>query len=391
MNILEVVGICGGGLGRHIRGLCQALTAQGHSVTVVFAPHDVDPAFEQFVTDRRNKVRCVPLSIRREISPMADLSIASKLRRLIELEGPFDVIHGHSAKGGAIARIVGRMSGVPTVYTPNSLVMSSPGTSMVENAAYTIIERILGHWATSKMIAVSEGEREFILKLKLIPQERIVLIRNGINIQDFVLSRETTYEHIDQNPLTFGSVMRFSPQKAPGNLVQAFIDASNAAPKMPMRLVIAGDGELFPEVTRQVETSGSRDKISLLRWRQDIGEVLREFDIFVSPSLYEGLSYTVMEAMAAKLPVISTNVFGTKETVSQIPGNAVIPVGDIGALAHSIKQMATLTDRGSLRQLLRKIGQANYNHIRIHFRESETTRRTLDVYQALCSEVNVHC
>ena len=128
---------------------------------------------------------------------------------------------------------------------------------------------------------------------------------------------------------------------------------------------------------------GDRVAYPLLGWRADIREVLREFDVFVLSSLFEGGPYVIMEAMAAQLPIVSTEVFGTRETVAQIPGNVLVPVGDPKALARGMQQMATLTAPGSLRRSLQSIGQANHDYAYERFRQSVTTRRTLEVYRAL--------
>lgn len=303
--------------------------------------------------------------------------------RLIRTDGPFDVVHGHSSKGGAIARVAGRLSGLPTVYTPNSLILSSPDISRAERAVYSVVERGLGHLATSRLIAVSEDEREFVLGLGLVPDDRVLLIENGIDDEEFERPPQESTREDDGRPLTFGAAMRFSAQKAPDRLVAAFVRLREELPQLPMRLVIAGDGELFPDVERQVEASGLEGEISLLGWRSDAREVLRSLDVYVLASLYEGFSYVVLEAMAAKLPIVSTEVFGTRQTVAAVPGNVVIPAGDNGALALGMKRMATLAAPQELRRVLREIGQANHEYARLRFRQSEITRRTLEVYRAL--------
>ena len=385
MNILEVVEACNAGVGRHVRGLSEGLVAQGHRVTVAYAPHRVDESFRRFIGTQQDNVRFIQLNTRREVSPTSDLHSVFQLLRVIKLKGPFDVIHGHSSKGGAIARSAGRLSGVPTVYTPNSLILSSPEISRVEAIAYALVERILGYWATSKFIAVSEEERELILEYKLAPKKRLVVIENAIDDRDFIDSPwEITYGDINEKPLTFGSTMRFSAQKAPGHLVEAFVRLNEMAPQLPMRLVIAGDGELFATVKGQIEASGLNEKISLLGWRTDTGAVLREIDIFVLSSFYEGFSYSILEAMAAKLPIVSTSVSGTKGTLSRVPGNILVPVGDPTALAEGMKRMATLAEPDSLRRSLQEIGQRNQDYVRAHFRQSDITRRTIETYRQLC-------
>lgn len=385
INVLQVAGICDGGTGRHVRSLCQGLVAQGHRVTIASAPHRFDRALKEFVAERHNDISHIPLSVQREISPMSDLPVIYQLLSLIKREGPFDVVHGHSAKGGAIARIVGRWSGIPTVYTPHGLIMTSPAISRSHGAAYTMIERILGRWATSRFIAVSDEEYEFSLKQRLVPANRTTLIKNGISDEDLRhISEDAIRKDINRKPLTFGSTMRLDTQKAPGCLVEAFVRLCAALPRVPMRLVIAGDGELIGKVKRQAEASGLGEKISLLGWRADVRAVLQELDVFVVSSLYEaGLSYSTMEAMAAKLPIVSTSVFGTR-ALSRVPGNILVPVGDCDALAYGMKQMAGLADRGSLRQSLQEIGQANHNYIREYFKQQESTQRTLEVYREMC-------
>jgi glycosyltransferase involved in cell wall biosynthesis len=389
MKVLQVVEATSAGVGRHVRGLCEYLIAQDHQLTVAYAPHRMDEQFRQFVANYQNKISFVPLRVGRKISSASDLQAVVQLMRLIRHKGPFDVVHGHSAKGGAIARIAGRCSGVPTVYTPHSLIINSPTISRAQATLYTLIERILGRWATSRIIAVSEGEREFILELGLVKENRVVVIRNAIDDQDpKYFSERSISEDLDQKPLTFGSTIRFSPQKAPEHLIQAFSKLAGMLPHIPMRLMIAGDGELLPKVKRQVEESGLAESISLLGWRAETRDVLRQLDVFVLSSLYEaGFCYALQEAMAAELPVVSTDVFGTEEICSQVPGNVLVSAGDPAALADAMKRMATLSEPRSLRQVLRRIGEANRNYVRTHFRQSETTRRTLEVYQALCSKV----
>lgn len=384
LNVLQVVGVCGGGLGRHLRALCRDLIAEGHTVTVAYAPHDIDSAFQEFVAERRGEIRFVPLKVQREIAPAADLLSVARLLSLVRSGGPFDVIHGHSAKGGAIGRVVGRLMGIPTVYTPHSLISSSPEVPKRRTAVYSWIERVLGHLATSKMIAVSQGEHAFALELGLVPKDRLVVIPNGIEEDDLENHRHSiTEKALYQKPLTFGTTLRFSAQKAPVLLVEAFAHLSRTLPEMPMRLILLGDGELRDEVEARVDQSGVSDKIQLLGWRADTGAVLQEFDVFVLPSLYEGFSYSLLEAMAARLPVVSTEVFGAVEALSRVPGNVLVPPGDPRLLAQGMERAATMSEPETLRKTLRKVGEDNHEYVRQHFRQKEVSRRTIEIYTSL--------
>ncbi len=382
MNVLEVAGISGGGVGRHLCGLSAGLAENGHRVTMVYAPHDIDQALQKFVQRKKGEIRFAPLEIRREISPASDLRALMELRRIIKRDGPFDIIHGHSAKGGTLARAAGRLSGIPAFYTPNSLISSSPETPRSSAAFYNWIERVLGWTATARVISVSEEERDLIRASKLVPKNRIILIHNGIEDEEFEDPRVSAIPpSLEEKPLTFGATIRFVKQKDPVNLVEAFARLLRLAPDLPMRLVVAGDGELLPEARRLVEERGIEEQVSLLGWRSDVRSLLREFDVFVLPSLYEGFSYSLIEAMAAGLPIVSTEVFGTRETVSRLPGNVVVPVGDSAALAEGMKSILELSDGENPRKRLREIGLANHEYARENLRQSGITRRTIELYR----------
>jgi glycosyltransferase involved in cell wall biosynthesis len=385
MKILQVVEACNAGVGRHIRDLCTGLISQGHRVIVAYSPHRTDEAFRQFVLNRQSEIRFVPLNVRREVSIASDLRGIIQVRRLINREGPIDVVHGHSSKGGAIARIASRWSNLPAVYTPHSMLVISPKIPKKQAIFYTWVERILGYWATSQIIAVSEEERDFILELNVAPEERVTVIRNGISNADFdYLPENIVEEDVHLKPLTFGAALRFTTQKAPGCLIEAFAQLDQDVPELPMCLLIAGDGELFAETKRQVEVSGLGDKVRLLGWKTDIKELLREVDIFVVSSLYEsGLSYSTMEAMAAGLPIVSTKVFGTKRTIGEVPGNVLVSVGDASALAAGIKRMIQMTSHRSLRRTLQEIGRANRDYARTQLTLSDVTSHSLDVYRTV--------
>src|SRR5215207_6935901 len=114
MKILHVAETCSGGVGRHVCRLCEGLISEGHRLTVAYSPYRTDEAFRRFITDRQDEIKLFPLKVGRKISPVSDLRGIFKLMRLIRSEEPFDVIHGHSSKGGTIARVAGRVLGIPT-------------------------------------------------------------------------------------------------------------------------------------------------------------------------------------------------------------------------------------------------------------------------------------
>lgn len=384
LRTLQVIEATGAGVGRHVRGLSASLVALGHEVSVAYSPHRCDEAFERFISDKRSGIRFFPLELGREVSVASDPVSVLRLMRLIRREGPFDIVHGHSSKGGAIGRLAGRFTGVPTVYTPHSLIMASPDLSSAKLRVYNLMERVLGWAATTRMIAVSEDERRLMLQLKLAPASRVFVVNNGLDDDAFrrfsTQQRVQEQEYSAERPLTFGCIMRFSAQKAPGHLVEAFHRLVQSLPQAPLRLVVAGDGELLEQTREEIRASGLTGQVRLLGWRSDVFEVLEGFDVFVLSSLYEGFSYAILEAMAAGLPVVSTDVFGIADTVARVPGNVVVPAGDPGALAEGMRRTAHLALRGNTGVELARIGKANRDYAYAHFSQRETTNRLVGVY-----------
>ena len=169
--------------------------------------------------------------------------------------------------------------------------------------------------------------------------------------------------------------------------MEAFVRVSAYLPDLPMRLVIAGHGELFDEVEARVEREGIGHMVHLPGWVPDVRDLLGELDVFVVSSLYEaGLSYSTREAMAAGLPVVSTDVFGARKALHGVPGNVLVSPKDPRSLAQGMRRMATVSEPESLRCALGRIGHANRDHARARYGQEEVLRRTLEIYRSLSDQ-----
>ncbi|WP_162924579.1 glycosyltransferase [Rubrobacter indicoceani] len=387
LRLLQVIEATGAGVGRHVRTLSEGLSELRHEVVVVYAPERLDPAFREFVGG--DSARFVKVNMGREVSPLSDLKSLRKILRVIRDRGPFDVVHGHSSKGGALGRAAALVSRIPAVYTPHSMIVSSPGISRKKAAAYTAVERVLGYGATGRIIAVSEDEAEFFRKIRAVPKKRIRVVPNALRDKDFRRFEERDPEETKNGggggPITFGSTMRFSEQKAPENLLEAFyrLKRSRPAGLRPVRLRVAGDGELLSGCLRRVGELGLEGDVEFPGWVSDPGEFLGGLDVFVVSSHYEaGVSYSTMEAMAAGLPVVTTRVFGAG-VVEGAEGNRVVPTGDAGALSGA---MAAMLGPGGEGEELRRIGERNHAYARETFDQRLATRRTEAVYRELAKD-----
>jgi len=146
--------------------------------------------------------------------------------------------------------------------------------------------------------------------------------------------------------VVIGSITRFSAIKAPLNLVEAFIMLRGRAnvPSGKLRLAMAGDGELRPAALARLEEARASSVSWLPGSRDDVSALLKAMDVFVLSSLREGISNTILEAMAAGLPVVATRTGGNPELVTSETG-VLVPPGDVSALAAAVEAYAQDPDR----------------------------------------------
>ena len=176
----------------------------------------------------------------------------------------------------------------------------------------------------SSYVALSQGIERYLIDTIGVASEKVQRICNGVDTdrfspcQDKFRVRERLGMKFPADAILIGTVGRMSPVKNPLLLIEAFALAvkSRGRANTPLRLVIAGDGELRDEVERNLRRHGLSELSWLPGAREDIPEVMKSLDIFALPSLAEGISNTVLEAMATGLPVVATDVGGNTELVS---------------------------------------------------------------------------
>lgn len=139
-----------------------------------------------------------------------------------------------------------------------------------------------------------------------------------------------------------GTVGRMQTVKDQPTLARAFVRALEIAPELRrrLRLVVVGDGPLLEEVRAVLQAAGVDDLAWLPGERDDVPEVMRGLDCFVLPSLAEGISNTILEAMASGVPVIATNVGGNAELVRHGATGEIVPAADVVAMADSMVRLA---------------------------------------------------
>ena len=231
---------------------------------------------------------------------------------------------------------------------------------------------------TDLILCNAQAVRRFLTERIGLPEEKIQVIQNGLDMEAF--DRHADQEPADDLPPTgqgriIGAVARLEPQKDIPALVEAFA-------RLPERLSdthlwIAGEGPERPRIEQLIAGHGMGGRVWLAGRRNDIPALLRRMDLFVLPSLWEGLPNAVLEAMAARRAVVATRVDGTPEAVAEGETGLLVPPRDTAALADAITR---LLDDPDLRA---RYGAAGRRRVETVFGIERMVKDTCDAYRSL--------
>jgi glycosyltransferase involved in cell wall biosynthesis len=346
LRILLVTEPSGGGSGRHVIDLARELTVLGHEVAVVYSPTRAEP---MFVRELRSlaffAVEALPM--RRAVGPW-DVGAALALRRIIDRLGPFDVIHGHSSKAGALARLVAP-PGAARVYTPHAFRTMDPTTGRLSRLVYGGVEALLGRLVSDAVIAVSPEEAEHARALG-IPESKVHTVINGLTPAP-VVDREAARAALGLKPadIAAGFVGRLCAQKDPVRFAEAIRLAHARDPRI--RGVVLGDGEL------KAETLAAGGEALTVHSGLNAREYLPAFDLFVMTSRYEAMPYVLLEALQAGLPIVSTKVGGTSVAVADGENGVLLDLdASPGGIAEVIIAQAPADRRAAFSAVSRAKG-----------------------------------
>jgi sugar transferase (PEP-CTERM/EpsH1 system associated) len=236
----------------------------------------------------------------------------------------------------------------------------------------------------ARFIAVSRDLQSWLVERAGIPPDKVVCIANGIDVAAFAVSRTAPSrrpllgEFAPPGTLLIGNVARLDKVKDQAGLLSAFkLLGEQAGPQAQCRLVIAGEGPEHAALQRQIEQLGLTRQVRLLGNRDDIAALLAECDVFVLPSIAEGMPVTVLEAMAAGLPVVATGVGGLASVVEHGKTGTLVPAGDPAALAQALG--AYVADEA----LRRRHGDAGRARVTAHFSMSAMLSAYTALYDGL--------
>lgn len=377
LRILHVITrLVVGGAQENTLATVAGLRARGHEVVLVTGPTDGP---EGSLLDAAARLGISPLLVPqlvREVQPVRDAVALARLYGLMRRSG-FDVVHTHTSKAGVLGRIAARMARVPTVvHTPHGHVFDGyfgPRAS----ASFVALERACARLADA-MIAISEACRSDHLERGIGTPERFVTIPSGIPAapaSDRASARLLL--GAGEDDFLVACVGRLAPVKGQHVLLEAFGRVASRHPRV--RLLLVGDGPARAELEEQARRLGLDGDVRFLGLRADAAKLFAGFDLYVQPSLNEGMCRSLAQAMDAGLPVVAADAPGPVDLLGAEAG-VLVPAGDAGALAAALERL--LGDR----RLRARLGEAARERAASLTREDDMVAAIERLYLALVEE-----
>ena len=245
--------------------------------------------------------------------------------------------HGvHALHTHAWSTLIEGFGGAKIARTP-ILIHGEHGTMKDDSLKHKIIQRFI--WDRfDRILSVSEVLSDQLALRIGYPRDKIHTLVNGVNLEKFIdhNSHGNYKELIDlpENTPVFGSVGRLVEVKNYPLLLRA---AKKVIAQMPQaKLLLVGAGPLYPETKALIQELGIKENTVFIRWRKNIPDYIRAMDVFILPSFSEGMSNTILEAMACSRAVVATNVGGNPELVSHEKTGLLVPSDDDKKMAAAI-------------------------------------------------------
>ncbi len=299
----------------------------------------------------------------RTINPLRDFQALNKLKRILNYLKP-DIVHSHSSKAGVLTRLAGRSLNLKVIHTVHGWPFTD-GVPFHRFLYSLLIERLTIPLA-DRVVVVCKHDLELGLRYKLISENRIKLIYNGI--PDLEVGVTTN----SGPPVRIIMVGRFAEPKEQDALILALKDI-----RLPWELVLVGDGPRLRKVKELVNSLNLESRVSFTGAVEDVDSWLKTCHIFVLMSRWEGFPISILEAMRIGLPVIASDVGGINEQIIDGETGYLVPRDNIPLLRDRLIRLIQNP------QLRNRMGLAGKKRFQNFF----TVEKMLKLHRELYSEL----
>lgn len=342
--------------------LAEAARGSGYAVDVL----TTDGVFQSLLSEAGLGVVALDC-VRRETRPVRDLLGLFRLWRFLR-RTRYDLVHTHTSKAGLVGRVAARAAGVPAVVHTVHGFPFHEESSLAARLVYAAVERLAALFC-DRVVTVSEFHRDWAERLHIAAGNKLSAIPNGLDPARArpERPREQTRAQlgVPAGALLILAPGRISEQKGFEYLIRAVPELRRRL-ATPFRIAFAGSGPLEGHLERLTFELGARDHVTFLGFRADVGDLLAAADLVVLPSLWEGLSIALLEAMAAGKPIVTTEIGSNVEATKGGEGALLVPAKNPCALVEAICELADKPDLAiSKARRAREIFQARYTEGRM--------------------------
>jgi len=321
MNILFIANHLNvGGISSYLLTLGGGLKERGHNVYVASSGGGLEDRFKKSGIEHLH----VPLRTKKEVSPkiiISFLKLSGQVRKL-----NIDVLHSNSRTTQVLGNLLSRYNkGIAHIFTCHGFFKPK------------LSRKLFPCWGNAVIAISSQVKEHLVMDFKL-DEKKISVINNGIDTASFgdFSAREKTRRELGVNDacLLVGIIARLSDVKGHTYLLQAMRNVVKIFPCV--KLLIAGEGKTGALLVEEVNELGIKDKVIFLAEAQNNRDILAAMDVFVMPSLQEGLGLALMEAMAQGLAVVGSSVGGIKTLIQDKENGLLVEPADPAGLAQAI-------------------------------------------------------
>jgi glycosyltransferase involved in cell wall biosynthesis len=308
---------------------------------------------------------------------LLDTGVATKIYNIIR-HNEFHIIHSHS---GVFACAIGRfLAGAKVIETRHGLCIDYDALNSLSWC--TVMSNRCKLMMLHKTLTVCEADRSVLLQKFNGPADKIQTVLNGVDLDAFAKDRAALDIRQDlgiaQHEKIVGTIARFTAQKGLRYLPEAYTRIKSQL--SDTKFVVVGDGPLRDALKEQIQLSGLNNDVIFTGYRDDAVQLLSGFDIFVLPSLWEGIPYTILEALALRIPVIATDVFGNREVIEHERTGILIPPRDSGSIASSVVHLLKNAKKA------KQLAENGFSLVEKKFSAQEMTRKIERIYLNLVDQ-----
>ncbi len=323
-----------GGIAEYVRWLVNGVDHQKFEIMAVCLSENS----REFAEELRQAFGIDAISFdmnRYKVNLLSDSLLGLRLMKLIR-GGNFELAHAHGSKPGFLTRVAALGTKLPVVYTPHAFAFHA-GAKKKAKSIIIFLEALAARF-TTRFMTVSSGGRDLALEHGVGKKVQFTVVHTGINAdtyrQPVDVAGLKTELGIPAGAPVVGSVGRLSEQKSPFDFVR--VAEASLKSKPDACFLWAGSGPLEEEARKLSVELGIESSIYWLGQRPDIPQLLQIFDCFLLTSRWEGFPLVILEAMSAGVPVVSTDISGTRELILHGENGWLAPVGDHVAMTKFV-------------------------------------------------------